>query len=250
MTAQILLTQENSVATLTLNRPERLNAINDDLTLLLEQTLRKVEADETVRVVVIRGAGAGFAAGGDLEEFAAHPERVTGMVERFQSAIRGLASVRKPVIASLHGAVAGGGLGIALACDLAIAAENIKMIFAYTKLAVSCDGGLSHRLPRLVGMRKALEIALIDTPIIAAEALRLGLVNRVVPTDALAVETARIAEQLAKLDTLAVGNAKRLFAESWGRTLEEQLDAEIDSFAVCSARPVFAERIAAVRSRP
>lgn len=245
----VLVSHANAVATVVLNRPAKLNAIDDDLTLCLEEALISLDADQHVRVVVIRGAGPSFAAGGDLDEFIADPSRVPVMVERFQNAMRALTAMRKPVVASLHGAVAGGGLGIALACDLAVAAENTRMIFAYSKLGVSCDGGLSYRLPRLVGMRKAFEIALVDAPIGAAEALRLGLVNRVVSGDALEAETSRFAEQLARLDPLAVGKAKTLFSGGWDRTFDQQLDAELAAFKICADRPEFVDRIMAIKSR-
>lgn len=249
-TPPVLVSRTDAVATLVLNRPARLNAINDDLTLCLEEALISADADPSVRVVVIRGAGPSFAAGGDLDEFIATPEHVPAMVERFQNVMRALTAVRKPVVASLHGAVAGGGLGLALACDLAVAADNVRMIFAYSKLGVTCDGGLSYRLPRLVGMRKALEIALIDGPIGAAEALRLGLVNRVVPADALEAETARFAEQLSRLDPMATAKAKALFADGWNRSFDQQLDAEMEAFKACADRPEFIDRITAVRARP
>lgn len=248
-TSPLLVSRTNSIATLTLNRPYKLNAISEELVIRLEEALHDIAADDSIKAVVIRGAGAGFMSGGDLDEFIIQPGRATAMATRFQRAIGMLVALRKPSIASLHGAVAGGGMALALACDIAVAAENIRMVFAYPKLGVSCDGGLSYRLPRLVGMRKAIEIALLDEPIGAAEALRLGLVNRVVNVDTLEMETRRIAERLIKLDPLAISETKTMFAASWGRSFNDQLNAELDSFAACAARPEFFERIAALKVR-
>lgn len=245
----VLVSKSGPVITLVLNRPSKLNALNDDLTARLGAALREAGSDDEVRVVVIRGAGPGFMAGGDLEEFTSHPGRAAEMAGRFQEAISVLVALRKPVIASLHGAVAGGGLALAMACDLAVAAENVRLVFAYPKLGVNCDGGLSYRLPRLVGMRRALEIALLDEPIGAADALRLGLVNLAVPIEMLEAETARVAVRLAKLDPMAASAIKTLFAESWERSFADQLGAELESFACCADRPEFLQRVAAIRTR-
>jgi 2-(1,2-epoxy-1,2-dihydrophenyl)acetyl-CoA isomerase len=245
----LIVSRQNAVTTLTLNRPTRLNALTDELTIAFQQALREADADPAVRVVVIRGAGAAFMAGGDLGEFAMAPGRAEAMATRFQKAIEALTLLRKPTIASVHGAAAGGGLSLALACDLAIAADNARLIFAYTKLGVACDGGISYRLPRLVGMRKALEIALMDEPLGAADALRLGLVNRVVALEALEAETSRVANRLAGLDPLTAASIKSLFTDNWNKSFSDALDAEMIAFHDCTVRPEFIERVKGLLQR-
>jgi len=247
--ATVIVTRQDAVTTLTLNRPGSLNALTDDITIAFMQALREADADSAVRVVVIRGAGAAFMAGGDLGEFASEPGRAEAMATRFQKAIEALTLLRKPTVASIHGAAAGGGLSLALACDLAIAADNARLIFAYTKLGVACDGGISYRLPRLVGMRKALEIALMDEPLGAADALRLGLVNRVVALETLEAETSRVANRLAGLDPLTAESIKSLFAGNWNRNFGASLAAEMVAFHDCTVRPEFIERVKGILYR-
>ncbi|MNP41705.1 4-chlorobenzoyl coenzyme A dehalogenase [compost metagenome] len=149
----------------------------------------------------------------------------------------------KPVLASLHGAVAGAGMSVALAADLAIAADGTRFNFAYSDIGTSCDGGISWALPRLVGQRKALEIAYLSDTFDAAEALRLGLLNRVVEADRLGEETALLARRLAQRETCALAHLKRLLRASFERRLSEQLDCEHAAFVDCARRPGFVAAI-------
>lgn len=242
--APVLVARDGAVATVTLNRPAKLNPLEGTLLTALGAALDEVEADPAVAVVVLRGAGKAFVAGGDLEVLHSDGPDAWHLVARFQDAIRQISSMGKPVLASLHGAVAGGGFSLALACDLAIAGDDMRMIYAYSKIAATCDGGLSYRLPRMVGTRKALELALIGDAVDAAEALRLGLVNWVVPAAALEAETARIARRLAKLPPDVCRQTKALFRQSWARDLDEQLKAEVESFRTICALPTFRQAIA------
>jgi 2-(1,2-epoxy-1,2-dihydrophenyl)acetyl-CoA isomerase len=195
-----------------------------------------------VRAVIIGGTGGAFTAGGDLHELRADPTgAAVGLIGPLHEAVVLLAELRAPVIASLQGAVAGAGLSLALACDFAIAAESTRFGLAYVNIGASCDLAGSWTLPRLVGLRKAMEIALIGEPFDAAEALRLGLVNRVVPEAELEAETLALARRLAEGPAQAIAQIKRLMHISFEHDLRGQLDAERAAFLRCAATPDFAE---------
>jgi 2-(1,2-epoxy-1,2-dihydrophenyl)acetyl-CoA isomerase len=244
---------EGAVATITLNRPEALNALNAELARALAAAILAVEADEGVRCVVLRGAGGHFMAGGDLKFFgsllkepAAERRRFfRQMVETVHPTMLAIRRMPKPVIASVEGAAAGFGMSLMLACDLAIAADNAYFSLAYVNIGTSPDGSGTFFLPRVVGLRRAMEISLLGERFDAAKALELGLVNRVVPADALAAETGKLSARLASGPTLALAATKRLLNRSLGSSLESQLEAEAESFSSCSASDDFVEGIAA-----
>lgn len=239
-------TREGAVARLRFRRPEVLNALDLAMARALRDACREIAADPSVRVVVMSGEGRAFVAGGDVALMREDPVRNAGeLIALAHEAIELLAGLRAPVVASLHGVVAGGGLGLALAADLAIAAEGTRFNLAYANIGTSCDCSSSWALPRLVGVRKALEIALLSDTFDAAEALRLGLVNRVVPADALVAETETLVRRLASGAPLALGKLKQLMRESFGRSLPEQLAAERGAFLECAATEDFCEGTAA-----
>ena len=234
--------REGAVAHLRFNRPEVLNAIDGPTAQAFLAACRALAGDGEVRAVVVSGEGRAFIAGGDLAELRRRPvEAARELIGPMHEGIALLASLDAPVIASLHGAVAGGGLGVALACDLAIAAEGTRFNLAYVNVGTSSDCSTSWALPRLVGLRKALEIALLGETFDAAEALRLGIVNRVVPAADLVAETEKLARRLAEGPPLALGRLKRLMRQSLNRELQEQLDAEAEGFLSCAASADFAE---------
>jgi len=240
----VLLGRDGGVATITLNRPRKLNAIDDEMAAALLDALRAAAADSQARAVVLRGAGKAFMAGGDLACFAVDaPRAAHRLVGAFHAAIRVLAAMDKPVLASVHGITAGGGMSLAMACDMVVAAASTRLLFAYNAIATVHDGGLSWRLPRLVGARKAAEIALLGDSIESAEALRLGLVNRVVADDGLAAETAALAARLAAAPAAAVARTKDLLRRSWDADFDSQLDAEQAGFEASAATPEFQRRI-------
>ena len=171
------------------------------------------------------------------------------LIEPLHEGLEILTSLPRPVIASLHGAVAGAGWSIALATDLAIAADNAIFTLAYSKLGTSLDGSSSWSLPRLVGLRKAMEIAMLSDTYEASEALRLGLVNRLVPAADLADETDRLARRLAEGPTFAYGKIKALLRDSSNNTLRRQLIAEADAFGECANTEDFAEGVTAFLSK-
>lgn len=259
MTESLLLEVSEGVATVTLNRPEVLNALSDDMIAALVEVMTRVEADPAVRCVVLRGAGDHFMAGGDIKGFhgrlaetpAERSAHFRAKIHKLHPAIVAMRRMPKPVIASLRGAAAGFGLSLALATDLAIAAEDAFFTLAYCLIGTSPDGGSSYHLPRLVGLRKATEIALLGERFNAETAQRLGLVNWVVPAEDLEAETAKLAARLAGGPGHALGQTKALLNASFGNTLEAQLALEAESFASCAATQDFAEGVTAfIEKRP
>jgi 2-(1,2-epoxy-1,2-dihydrophenyl)acetyl-CoA isomerase len=246
----VLVSVADGVGTITLNRPQVLNALNNALAEALTNGLLALEADPAVRVVVIRGAGDHFMAGGDVGYFyrklAEFPDRETlrpiivAMVEHAQRIALILRRMPKPVIASVGGACAGFGLSLVMACDLAIAADNAKFTLAYIHLGTTPDGASSFHLPRIVGQKRAAEIALLGDRFGGADAERWGLVNRVVPIAELEAATAQLAARLAKGPSLAYARTKALLNQADDNTLEEQIAAETEAFASSAVSADFA----------
>lgn len=241
------------VCTITLNRPAALNALNQDLAIGLRDAVLAAEQDQSARCLVIRG-GQNFMAGGDVKWFddlvRSHPPEQNRIeFERFagdvHSVIVSLRRMPKPVVASVRGAAAGFGMSLMMACDLVIAADNAYFSLAYSLIGASPDGGSTFALPRIVGAKKAMEIALLSDRFDAATAERLGLVNRVVPAAALDDETARLAARLAGGPTAVYGRTKQLLNASLNSTLESQLQREAEAFAQSASEPAFAEGVRA-----
>lgn len=244
MSSPLTVEVADHVAHVRFDRPDVLNALDGELARALAATCRALAEDAAVRVVVFAGNGKAFMAGGDLQTLRARPtEAVHELIPPVHEAVRLIAEMPKPVLASVHGAAAGAGMSLMLAADLAFAAEGTRFTFAYADIGTSCDGGMSWALPRVVGMRKAMEIALLGDTFDAAEALRLGLVNRVLPAHALADETLAAARRLASREPHALAHLKRLMRASSGRTLAAQLDAEYEAFLDCAGRPEFVAAI-------
>lgn len=242
----LILDRDASIARIRFNRPDVLNAADSALALAFRDACRTIAADPTVRVVVVDGAGSSFMAGGDITQFREQPAGIPEtLIDPLHEGLLCLSRLQAPVLASLHGAVAGAGMSIALACDLAIAAQGTRFNFAYTRLAASSDLGGSWHLPRLVGLRRAFEIALLCDGVDAQRALEWGLVNRVVAPHLLASETNHLAQRLAAGAPIAQGMLKRLLRDGLGRELPAQLDAERAAFAHCAATQDFAEAVQA-----
>jgi len=249
----VLLAREGGVATLTLNRPQALNALDRDLTLGLMESISSVETDERIRCVVLRG-GEHFMAGGDLKWFKSlsadkspseNRAQFEGFIQEAHAIILALRRMPKPVIASVRGAVAGFGMSLMMATDLALASDNAYFTLAYTLIGVSPDGGSTFALPRIVGQKKAMEIALLGERFDAASAERLGLVNRVIPSAALEVETSKLAARLAAGPTAVYARTKALLNGSLNASLEAQLQREAEAFAQSASEPDFREGLAA-----
>lgn len=251
----VLLEIDGPIARMRFNRPRVLNAINDEMVADLNAALRVVQDDPAVRVMVLSGAGRAFMAGGDVEVFhaagAAAPAVLERLITPFHEAIELMARLPFPVIASLHGAVAGAGVSMALAADLAISADDASFTLAYARIGASPDGSATWSLPRVVGLRKALEIALLAESLGADEALRLGLVNRLVPAADLVAATNELAERLARGPTRAYANIRALMRASLDNDLATQMRAEGRGLIAAAATRDFAEGVAAfVEKRP
>ncbi len=235
-TSPLEVTRDGAVATLRFSRPGALNAINVPMAQALLAAVRQLAADASVRAVVLCGAGKGFMAGGDLATLRANPvQGAADLLGPLNEAVQVLATMNAPVIAKVHGVAAGAGLSLMLQADFVIAAEGTRFNLAYINLGTSCDVGASWALPRLVGLRNALEIALLGDTLTASDALRLGLVNRVVPAEHLDTATDTLIERIAQGPTLAYGAMKRLMRASFDRDLDTQLIAETAAFAGCAA---------------
>jgi 2-(1,2-epoxy-1,2-dihydrophenyl)acetyl-CoA isomerase len=249
MSETLLYSVVGSVATITLNRPRVMNALDRETIVRLREACVQARDDATVRCIVLCGNGPAFLAGGDVVLFHANLPRLPAMVEELAGelhhAIVALRRAAKPVLASVHGAVAGAGISLLAAADLAIAASDTQFTLAYSKIAASPDGGCTWFLPRLVGSRRALELMLLSAPFDADKALALGLVNWVTPGADLAAETDKIAQRLACGPTFAFGETKALVNQSFERPLETQLDAEAQAFARCARTADLAEGVSA-----
>lgn len=247
----ILFDINEGVATITLNRPEVLNALDEGMLTALQATIEPLARNRKVRVVVLRGAGEAFMAGGDIKLFDKCMKLAPGeRYSHFSAAAARVAAITlalrqlpQPVIASVHGACAGYGFSLVLACDLAIAAENTVFTMAYCQLGVSPDGGGTWFLPRVVGMKRAFEIATLSEKFDAREAERKGLVNRIVPPDGLREATDSLARRFAAGPATALARTKALLNAAFGATLDQHLGREGDAFAECSLTHDFKEGV-------
>ncbi|HKQ24176.1 MAG TPA: enoyl-CoA hydratase [Burkholderiales bacterium] len=238
MSTVVQLTIEGGVATISLNRPQVLNAMDGEMMQQLRAIVELVQNDPVVRAVVVRGEGPAFMAGGDVSVFHAHlqelPELIVHWGREMHFAFLALRRMGKPVLASVHGAVAGAGFSLMCAADLVIAAADTRFTLAYANIGASPDGGSTHFLPRLLGYRKAMELVLLPDRFDAETARSLGLVNWVVAGDKLADETAKVAQRLSGGPTKAFAEAKRLMNQSLATSIETQMEEELFAFSRCA----------------
>jgi 2-(1,2-epoxy-1,2-dihydrophenyl)acetyl-CoA isomerase len=234
----VLEKREGRVATLILNRPERMNALNADLVLALTDALTRVEGDPEISVVVLTGAGRAFCAGGDLAVIG--KGRRENNVAELQPILRSgmqmvlkMRTMRQPVIAAVHGAAAGAGMNIALAADIRVASEDATFGQNFAKVGLFPDYGGTFFLPRLVGPAKAAELFYTGEMINAAEALRLGVVNRVVPLAQLESEVRALAKKIAEGPAIAIGAIKETLFGRDKEELSELLDLEVEQQMKC-----------------
>jgi 2-(1,2-epoxy-1,2-dihydrophenyl)acetyl-CoA isomerase len=241
----VRLERAGKVARVIFARPEVLNAIDASSAQAFLKICKTLYSDRSVRAITISGDGRAFMAGGDVAALRDPTinvsERILRIVDPLHEALTILADIDRPVLAILQGAVAGAGVSIALAADLAVAADDTVFTLAYSRLGTSLDGGASWRLPRVVGLRKALELALLSDTIGAKEACKLGLVNRLVPRERLQDEAEALAHRLAEGPTFAYGKIKSLLANSLSNSFTDQLHAEAQAFLACAATEDFNE---------
>jgi 2-(1,2-epoxy-1,2-dihydrophenyl)acetyl-CoA isomerase len=216
----LILDIREHIATLTLNRPDAYNAVNAQMAGECLEALAQVDEDPTVRCVVITGAGRAFSAGGDVRGFHDHLPEIGTHLKQLTHLLHGAVSritrMPKPVIAAVNGVVAGGGVGLLLACDLAYAVETATLSMAYTRIGANPDGSSTFWLPRLVGVRRALELIYINRSLSAQEALAWGILNGVVAPERFPDEVLAVARQLGQGPTLAYARAKKL-SEALGK---------------------------------
>ncbi len=252
----ILSETVDGVLTLTLNRPDVLNAVTDAMLAELQSAFRDAERDAAVRCIVLTGAGRGFCAGQDLNARgrATDGPRVSvgdHLRQGYNPLVRRIRAIEKPVIAAINGVAAGAGANLALACDIRIASETASFVQAFVKIGLVPDSGGTLFLPMLVGMAKAAELAFTGDRIGAAECLRLGLVNQVVPADAFMETTRALAIRLAALPTRAIGLTKRAFNRAMMPDLDAVLEYEADMQTLASRTQDNKEGVAAfLEKRP
>lgn len=243
MASDLLATVDAGVGSIIFNRPEKLNALSPDLVEAFIETTQRFERDPAVRCVLIRGEGSHFMAGGDVQSFHkslvedrdGHAAAMERRVVNGHLAIHRLRRMPKPVVVAVQGAAAGFGLSVVCAADLAIAAEDAVFSLAYRHIGLTCDGGASYFLPRIVGERRALEIALLGERFTAQKAHEWGLVNWLTPPRNLQEDARKLATRLAAGPTAALGGAKRLIRGSLQSTWDEQSAREAESIAEITA---------------
>ena len=246
---------EQGVATITLNRPERLNALTFEVYRELTDLFAALRDERDVRVVVITGAGRAFCSGGDVHDiigelFSRDMEGLLDFTRMTCELIQNIRALPKPVIASLNGTTAGAGACIALASDLRIASEDARIAFLFVKVGLAgTDMLASYLLPRVVGLSKATEILYTGDFVTAAEAQRMGLYNRVVPPDQLQTATREFAEKLARGPAFALGKTKEMLNRELHMDLAAALESEAQAQAICMQHPDYREAYEAFVAR-
>ena len=234
----ILFEVRDNVAHITLNRPDAANSFNPDMATDLMHAVIDCSEDSAIRAVVITGAGRMFSAGGDLKAFASQGEKLPHHLKEvttyLHAAISRLIRLDAPVVAAVNGSAAGAGMSLACACDFVIAAESARFVAAYSLAGLTPDGSLTYFLPRIVGLKRALELTMTGQALSAKEALEWGIATKVVPDTELLTEAHAFAARLANGATRALGATKRLLQNGWTETLETQMEHESQSIAAMS----------------
>jgi len=251
MTDKVLIAVREGVCTLTLNRPDRLNAIDMEMLEALVAALDAAAVDSATRAIVLAGAGRSFCAGADIGQMVERtPAEWERIVERYLDPVRRIAALDKPVIARLHGDAVGGGLGLAMACDLRIAAANARFCAPFIKLALAgCDMSAGYFLPRLVGLGLATDMMMTGRFVEAEEAGRGGLVNRVVPEAELDTAAAALAQGFARGPAAALAVTKRAIRRSLDRDMAAEFDYEVFVQVQCLQSTDHKEGVAAFLGR-
>ncbi|MBE2320306.1 enoyl-CoA hydratase/isomerase family protein [Solirubrobacter sp. CPCC 204708] len=252
----VLTERDGAVTTITLNRPEAMNAANTDLRDGLRQAVEEAAADSHTRAVILTGAGKAFCSGADLKSGFepaedGMPDIHTALDQHFHPIIRGLRTMPKPVISAVNGPAVGIGISFALACDLVLAAERAYFMLAFVNIGLVPDGGSSFLIPERIGFARATEMAMLGERVPASQALDWGLINRVVADDELQARAHELASRMAQGPTRSYAGSKRqLNAWSFGR-LEQQLELEADLQHEAARTADFLEGVTAfVEKRP
>ena len=249
----LTLHRDGGVATITLNRPDAFNAFNKKLGREMFDAVLEVDDDQEVRCVVLTGAGKAFCAGGDVKEFVDNLPRIGAHVKELTTYLHGAVSrlcrSDKPVIMAVNGIAAGGGFSLALSGDLVVAAESARFTMAYARIAATPDGSSSYFLPRLIGIRRAMELYMTNRMLSAKEALDWGLVSRVAPDAEFKSAVDTLARELAQGPSKAFGAAKRLLHQSTAESLETQMELEAQEIARCGRSEDFREGVTAFAAK-
>jgi 2-(1,2-epoxy-1,2-dihydrophenyl)acetyl-CoA isomerase len=252
-TDHLLVEKQNGIARLTLNRPEARNALSKELKEGLVNTMLEVENDDSIRCVVIFGSGKDFMSGGDVKSFVElfdlTPDQRTAHFEQrinvLHPLLLSMQRMKKPIVAAVHGSAVGFGLSLALACDFVVATSDARFACSYVKIGVSPDGSGSYYLPRLVGVKRAMEIAMLGDFIDAETAKSMGLINRIVNPDQLEEQTQALLKRLISSPACALGNIKQLMYAAPDNSLESQMALEAKYFAQCTATDDWVEGVSA-----
>jgi len=255
MSEVVRVERKGGVATIRMNRPERLNAYNAEMADSLLAAALSVSADPSVRCVVLTGAGKAFSAGGDVETFAAFeeegPAKFMGMAIGLHALIATLRRAPKPVVAAVNGVAAGAGFSMALACDVAVATASARFTLGYQNIGLSPDGGMTFFLARALGTQRAMEMTLFSKVLPAARAAEWGLVQQIFPDAEFASGVEALADRLASGPTLAYSRAKELYNRALSQPLEAQLEEERQNISRCAGSRDFREGIHAfLEKRP
>ncbi len=252
----ISVERRDGYAVVTLNRPDKLNAFNDEMHVTLRAALDELGADESCRAILLTGAGRGFCAGQDLGDrdpakMEGPPDLGVTIEEFYNPLVRRIRALRKPVVCAVNGVAAGAGANIALACDIVLAAESAKFIQAFARLGLVPDAGGTWHLPRLLGEARAKALALTAEPLPAARAAEWGLIWKAVPDDRLMQEATALVETFAKGPTVGYALTKQAIQEASTNGLDAHLDLERDLQRAAGRTPDYAEGVAAfLEKRP
>ncbi|MGR8921505.1 MAG: enoyl-CoA hydratase/isomerase family protein [Gammaproteobacteria bacterium] len=254
MSAHVLLEVSERIATLTLNRPEKLNAFTDHMLAGLVEALDELDARDDVGVVILTGAGRAFCAGGDVSEMGAAADNRPHVTKRYiddaiQAFPKRLARFDKPIVAAVNGVATGGGMDLALACDLRVAGESARFAETYVRIGLLPGGGGAWFLPRLVGRAMAMELLLSGDFIDAGEAHRIGLVNHVWPDDELMANARALAARIARNPPLSVKLIRRAVLHAADNDLATCLDLVASNIAIAKHGPDHAEAMAAFKEK-
>ncbi|MEW4982850.1 MAG: enoyl-CoA hydratase [Cycloclasticus sp.] len=250
--SSVLVKKKGNIAWLILNRPEKLNVLGLEMPADLRRCTQELKNDEKVKCVIITGAGDHFMAGGDIDYFKSLVDAyaVEGesalpddMFSDLHEAILNITSMEKPVVASVQGAVAGFGLSLMLACDMVVAAESTVLSVAYCKIGTTPDGGMTYFLPRAVGQKRAMELALTGQRFSAEQAEQWGMVNQVVSTDELETKTKELADTLCRGPNDVLARTKLLLNQTYDVSLKDRLDEEAENFYSSMLKEDFTEGV-------
>lgn len=250
----IIVEEREGIATITLNRPDKLNALNEQMVEDLIKAIGDIEENQNVRVLVLTGAGRAFCAGGDVVQVESQAVKLGSEAARqygrhWQKIILGLHRLGKPTIAMVNGMAIGGGFDIALACDMRVGSENARFIVGYTRVGVIPDLGGTWLLPRIIGMAKAAEFIFTNDPMEAKEAERIGVLNRLVPASELESKTMELARKIAKGPPIAIRLDKLQLYKGLETDLETALEFEIACATIALASNDYREALAALSEK-